>query len=826
MRATRFPWLGYGLRRGRLCATGLTLGLLCFGCALPSANSPRAQAPTCPPFRLAGAPAPAKGDRLHAGFAVSPDEGTAGNLGSHGGALAKSGEEMFGAGKDMPLSDAVMDRLLAPIPDLKTWKSKISAERLKHVWQFGNLRMASWYPRDTPPGIPELLKKYHITAVTHSAPVNATYGVDFMPSPAGQDRVHQGLQPYQDADIVTFPYYDFGFCPPRDTSTFAVNWDKFRERWEPYMVPLPADLKDSMAVQYNGRVMPDRLSQDAPTIWMRALMAARLILSSGSDGTYWDNCGYAGGGDFGPSGVTGFRQWLGRNFDARMRKELFGTDNLDDLTPSRALPPGKNWWRLQRDDVTPLTVAFLRYRVWRTGWMREQIGNLGRRVDPNFIMMSTYNSFSTDYYSQTGIDVAETTKGGRRDSAIFWEPEASGPQAGPTLDEAKARAGENVKMVEYGRRSFSPELKYLVGASEMPVVTKILPPSSDMESNSLLTELLFAEAYANFVSVRTYIPWICNPPMIEHMNIFQETHADFFVGSRPGSRVALLLSNTQIQAIRREADCLYLSRKLQDMKLEHAIIPDRMLTPENLAQFDVVILPHTEMLTEKQLRTLEAYKRKGVLIVLGPCGTQDEWMRPRKDGLQRLVGDLAQRAESEKPIASKDGHVVYLSDGVAIRRGDAAFRHYYYRQNDGDDLAALKDTIAKSAFGKAWPYLADHSDNVEVHLAAIPERNRIVAHIVNYDLRNPDATPHGDRQVVATDPTGKLHYALTPSNPFELAVRIPADWRGVQVTCATPDGEEDKTLDARIEQRYGAPYAVVQTPTVKIYAVIAFDRTE
>ncbi len=75
---------------------------------------------------------------------------------------------------DLPLSQNVMDQLLSPIPNLKVWKSTIPAKRLKEVWQFGNLRMSSWYGGDQPPGIPELLKKYHLTAVTHSAPANLT----------------------------------------------------------------------------------------------------------------------------------------------------------------------------------------------------------------------------------------------------------------------------------------------------------------------------------------------------------------------------------------------------------------------------------------------------------------------------------------------------------------------------------------------------------------------------------------------------------------------------------------------------------------------------
>jgi hypothetical protein len=74
----------------------------------------------------------------------------------------------------------------------------------------------------------------------------------------------------------------------------------------------------------------------------RALMATRLILSSGTDGIHWDKCRCEGGSDFGPNGIARFGLWLERNFDAPARNELFGTVNLDELTPGRALPPRKN----------------------------------------------------------------------------------------------------------------------------------------------------------------------------------------------------------------------------------------------------------------------------------------------------------------------------------------------------------------------------------------------------------------------------------------------------------------------------------------------------
>ena len=76
------------------------------------------------------------------------------------------------------------------------------------------------------------------------------------------------------------------------------------------------------------------------------------------------------------------------------------------------------------------------------------------------------------------------------------------------------------------------------------------------------------------------------------------------------------------------------------------------------------------------------------------------------------------------------------------------------------------------------------------------------------------------------DPTGETHYTLKPSPPFELAVRIPADWKRVRAVMAAPENPDDRVLDASVEQRHGASYAVVQAPAVRIYALIALERLE
>jgi hypothetical protein len=607
------------------------------------------------------------------------------------------------------------------------------------------------------------------------------------------------LKVYHDADAVAIPYCDYQRCTREPNSQTYENWDKIRTEWAPVVGPLPEKIEDVLELDTAGASARGKgytFCPDADWTLMRAFLCVAVDTNSGADGQYFDNQYYAPKGCYCKTTTAAFQKWLQEQFKPDQLKGIFGTDDVAQLTPAKAAEGG---------GVSPLRVAWMRYRCWKEGWLREQIMAFGRSLNPNFVMMSTYwthagSPFSVIVASATNIE--DMTKDGNRDTMLFWEPETAGPHRGDTEADAKAAAEKDAKTeYRFGRRSFSCSLKQMAGASYVPVVSKQKPPGANAPMDAL-TELCMAESYANLVTPRTGLSNPYSPAAIERMHAFQVAHPDLFVGAKLYPRVALLCSPQQGFALRQDADAVPFSRRLMDIGLEHQVISDRHVTLEGLANFDLLFIYNAALLTDPQLRALEEFKERGTLVIIGSCGTHDEWNRPRPaqaSGMERLVGDLARSATEAAPAVSPDKHVVYMPLGAITKwHGD-----FWYRHNDDGDMTGLVKAIERSC-GKAWPYLANRPERVEIHLMEIPKSGRLLAQIVNYDVSGDDK--------------------VTPAPAFALAVKLEGNKTPTKAFLAAPEmGKETKPLELRLETREGARYAVVQLPSIHIYGIVAID---
>ena len=91
---------------------------------------------------------------------------------------------------------------------------------------------------------------------------------------------------------------------------------------------------------------------------------------------------------------------------------------------------------------------------------------------------------------------------------------------------------------------------------------------------------------------------------------------------------------------------------------------------------------------------------------------------------------------------------------------------------------------------------------MEIHLHQVPKAGRILVHVVNYNVQP----------------------SMTPTAPMELAVRLYGDKRPTAAKLISPElGAEVKSIDVKVEQRHGAPYAVIALPPVRVYAIVALD---
>jgi hypothetical protein len=279
------------------------------------------------------------------------------------------------------------------------------------------------------------------------------------------------------------------------------------------------------------------------------------------------------------------------------------------------------------------------------------------------------------------------------------------------------------------------------------------------------------------------------------MHLFQDANRDFFVGSKPAAPIAVLVSLNQAVAGRRDAAFPFM-RFMLDLGLDFQVILDDQVTPDHLKQFQCVVLPATDMLSEAQMSTLAAYRQNGRLVVFGPSGTRDEWDRDRPDGLSRLVGDLAEGAKGKAALVSADGRVAFIPLGVC---GNFPRDMWYRRANDCN-MAKLRKAF-EGVLGKAWPSIAEPVQTREIHLARIdrPDGARLAAHVVNYDTARPSA-------------------------PFTLALRLPDGLKPKTATLIVPEKpHEHAPVNIETVSSYNALYLRVRVPSVDVYGVVAID---
>jgi len=572
----------------------------------------------------------------------------------------------------LALPPEVLAKLRDPIPGLEHTPTPLKPERVKWVCRYGNLRMMSGIGGRDGAALERDIRRFNVTFVTHSLGATA---ISFCNRYKTVEQMRQNsldrrpvFKTYHRFGVVTLPYVDYQRCTRKPRSQTYENWDKIRREWAFLFGPLPEKIADVLIWDRNGQPRQAggayRFSPDVPFTLMRAFFCVAVDVNNGADGNYFDNEYYFGRAGFSPHAAAAFEKWLAETFPPARRGELFGTDDVSQLTPARAT---------EGRAVTPLRVAWERYRCWKQGWMREQIRAFGRSLYPGYTMMSTYYSHAGAPFSPitaSGLEIGEITRDGDRDALLFWEPGTGGPHAGTTLAEARAAAAKaGKKTYRFGRRSFSCSLKHMVGASYVPVVSKQAPRGKG-EALDPLTELCLAESYANLVTPRTYPSGRYHPRAIERMHAFQVAHPDLFVGSRLYPRVAILCSSHQAYARRTDADPVPFSRRLMDLDIEHQFIADRHVTPEGLAPYDLVFLYRAALLTDAQLQALEQFKQRGTLVVVGPCATQRR--RPRRVPAGGRRHEVARRflvppQRRRRPLRPPQGHRdERLRPGVAL----------------------------------------------------------------------------------------------------------------------------------------------------------------
>jgi hypothetical protein len=135
---------------------------------------------------------------------------------------------------------------------------------------------------------------------------------------------------------------------------------------------------------------------------------------------------------------------------------------------------------------------------------------------------------------------------------------------------------------------------------------------------------------------------------------FYHARYDLFRDAEVVADVAVLRSfPSQVFAERKDAALTYRAEQsLIDNHIPFQIIYDQHL--DDLQRYRVLVLAGCEAMSDEQIRYVERYARSvGKLCLVGPAGTHDEWMLPRKEhAFDGLSGPGIDRIDEKEDVAA------------------------------------------------------------------------------------------------------------------------------------------------------------------------------
>lgn len=225
---------------------------------------------------------------------------------------------------------------------------------------------------------------------------------------------------------------------------------------------------------------------------------------------------------------------------------------------------------------------------------------------------------------------------------------------------------------------------------------------------------------------------------------FRHKHGDLFGETESLASVAILEAGTSLayngqephQAAVQTFISLFESQVPFDLLLENQL--------SDLSKYKAVILPSAECLSTSQLNTLADYvKNGGGLVFTGKTSFYDEWRRlwniPRlwqlfgKDELRKIRSGQAARASFGK------GRLAYLPELQPVKPFKLTNEDWYFSPSWWFPAKNARELIGamKWCHKEELPLIATAPKSLGLELLADKCGDRILLHLVNYNLRKP-----------------------------------------------------------------------------------------
>lgn len=487
----------------------------------------------------------------------------------------------------------------------------------------------------------------------------------------------------------------------------------------------------------------------------------RAQAETGIDGSYVDWTQIAGGTCYCRFCKEAFIRFLKEEFPPQSALVKYGTSDYDRIVlPQKR---GDAFW-----------MEWLMFRGRTVARFHERLRTEARKVNPHFMISG--NVFGGFGYGPIAYDAAGNMEWlGEVDDFLYSEIQEF-------LDSAPRRDENGTRITN------SPALKFLSAATRgKPVIvyaTEITPPifpNPGEEVLSAMARINIAEAVANHCVFREKR---MTPPGATEIYRFLAGNERRLVGSGLSSNVAVLASLHPYLADQ-PSFAFSLSRVLSDVGIGHVMILEKDILERRTQGIELIVVPHVALLSSAVQDSLAAFVRSGgTLVLLGACGSRDEWNVPVTDpALGRLFGSGFPGEAKTAEVGS--GKAIYIplefpESGFLIpMKAKGEFTTFgptmadlfpdipegYTRGRIDSSLYRILVDVslqlpemlsgAVNGINAAFPYL-------EMTTMANPEKKAVLFHLVNYDVT--------------------LDGVLTPARDVQIRVVLPEGWKAGKVT--------------------------------------------
>jgi Beta-galactosidase trimerisation domain/Beta-galactosidase len=508
--------------------------------------------------------------------------------------------------------------------------------------------------------------------------------------------------------------------------------------------------------------------QDNPSYVQYFKGVIRLVATSGHDGAYIDWTKVHDGTCFCEHSKNAFRKFLKDKVAPDYLRERYGLTNVNNVEP-----PLDNTMALWRE--------WLRFRSWSLTDFQRQIREAARAINPDFLLSGNINGGAYGNMAYTNGDDMELM-GTVED--FFYSEIQHGLESVP-------RTENGIKI------SNSGPLKFLAAAAQQkPVWMYCVQPSHpkpipNEKALFNLIKLNIAEAFANhntFSVVRETFgepisPYVHNGA--EQIYAFFKENEQNLIGAKLAANVAVFCSLNQFYS----DEFSYFnpaSRVLSDKGIGHVMTVERDFSLDELAKYEVIVLPYVPLLSDFEINELKKYVQNGGgLVVMGLSSSKDEFGRRRQNiGLSEILGFDLQNTPivlTKKEVGK--GRVAFIPFNVLpVGKGDTENTplpddHMMYGQGIFPDrikgaFEILPDAVEWAANGNLSAKMTAPF-TVEFTTMEQKEKNLELVHLVNYNMNlDGEVTPAQNVRIKLWVPAGKKVSKIIFGSPLSASAEI------------------------------------------------------